>query len=221
MAKGTGTYDDPIICDGIFSKTIDGVKKFFKIKAGSSVDTSNFIKKTGDTVNGQLTFSDNYYIQKTDDAHHIRINSCTANDKGAGLMLYGKDTPAFGGNFDLVASNGVSEPKQFVGTPNGSLKWCNSEVERIALKNANYFRFVSGLTFMWGTFAVGTGVKRQTVNLPIPFNSAYRVFLSNQGNNHDYGSNLGYQVVIKSLSSFDIQHSWEGSTGWHYLAIGY
>ena len=32
MAKGTGTYDDPIICDGIFSKTIDGVKKFFKLK---------------------------------------------------------------------------------------------------------------------------------------------------------------------------------------------
>lgn len=36
MAKGTGTYDDPIICDGIFSKTIDGVKKFFKINGNSS-----------------------------------------------------------------------------------------------------------------------------------------------------------------------------------------
>jgi hypothetical protein len=221
MAKGIGTYDDPIICDGLFFKKIDGVKKFFKIKTGSNVDTSNFIKKTGDTVNGQLTFSDNYYIQKTDDAHHIRINSCTANDKGAGLMLYGKDVPAFGGNFDLVASNGVSEPKRFVGTPNGSLRWCNSEVERVKLKSANYFRFVSGLTFMWGLFGVDEGLKRKTVNLPIPFNSAYNVILTNQGNDKDYGSNLGYQVVIKSLSSFDIQHSWEGSTGWYYLAIGY
>lgn len=36
MAKGTGTYDDPIICDGIFSKTIDGVKKFFKLNGNSS-----------------------------------------------------------------------------------------------------------------------------------------------------------------------------------------
>lgn len=36
MAKGTGTYDDPIICDGIFSKTINGVKKFFKINGNSS-----------------------------------------------------------------------------------------------------------------------------------------------------------------------------------------
>ena len=33
MAKGTGTYDDPIICDGIFSKTINGVKKFFKLNS--------------------------------------------------------------------------------------------------------------------------------------------------------------------------------------------
>lgn len=36
MAKGTGTYDDPIICDGIFSKTIDGVKKFFKLNSNGS-----------------------------------------------------------------------------------------------------------------------------------------------------------------------------------------
>ena len=36
MAKGTGTYDDPIICDGIFSKTIDGVKKFFKLNSNVS-----------------------------------------------------------------------------------------------------------------------------------------------------------------------------------------
>lgn len=36
MAKGTGTYDDPIIVDGIFSKTINGVKKFFKLNGNSS-----------------------------------------------------------------------------------------------------------------------------------------------------------------------------------------
>ena len=36
MAKGTGTYDDPIICDGIFSKTIDGVKKFFKLNGNGA-----------------------------------------------------------------------------------------------------------------------------------------------------------------------------------------
>ena len=50
MAKGTGTYDDPIICDGLFSKTIDGVKKFFKIKTGASVDDSNYAKLNRENV---------------------------------------------------------------------------------------------------------------------------------------------------------------------------
>ena len=220
MAKGTGTYDDPILCDGIFTKTINGVKKFFKINTSSSVDTSNFIKKTGDTVNGQLTFSDNYYIQKTDDAHHIRINACTENDKGAGLMLYGKDHNMYSGHFDLVASNGVNL-RQFIGMPNGSLKWDLKEIERVDLKNDNYIRFVSGLTFMWGGFLLPAETKRQTVNLPIPFTSTYQVFLSNAGNDKGYGTNIGYQVVKKSLGAFDIQHSWDGSTGWSYFAVGY
>lgn len=36
MAKGTGTYDDPILVDGLFTKTINGVKKFFKLNGSSS-----------------------------------------------------------------------------------------------------------------------------------------------------------------------------------------
>ena len=35
MAKGTGTYDDPILVDGLFTKTINGVKKFFKLNSNS------------------------------------------------------------------------------------------------------------------------------------------------------------------------------------------
>lgn len=33
MAKGTGTYDDPILVDGLFTKTVNGVKKFFKLNS--------------------------------------------------------------------------------------------------------------------------------------------------------------------------------------------
>ena len=39
MAKGTGTYDDPIIVDGLFSKTVNGVKKFFKLNSNSGGST--------------------------------------------------------------------------------------------------------------------------------------------------------------------------------------
>ena len=46
MAKGTGTYDDPILVDGIFAKTINGVKKFFKINSNgnATIDDSNYAK---------------------------------------------------------------------------------------------------------------------------------------------------------------------------------
>lgn len=61
MAKGT--YDDPILVDGLFTKTINGVKKkFFKLKTGSSVDTSNFVKKSGDTLTGSQ------FIRNTDNS---------------------------------------------------------------------------------------------------------------------------------------------------------
>ena len=39
MAKGTGTFDDPIIVDGLFSKTVNGVKKFFKLNSNSGGST--------------------------------------------------------------------------------------------------------------------------------------------------------------------------------------
>lgn len=36
MAKNTGSYDDPIPVVGLFSKTINGEKKFFILKSGQA-----------------------------------------------------------------------------------------------------------------------------------------------------------------------------------------
>lgn len=82
MIKGTGTYDDPIICDGIFTKTINGVKKFFKIK-GSSVDTSQFVKKSGDVLTGT------HFTKNTDNSYLYFGGGI--QQTGAGIILYGKD----------------------------------------------------------------------------------------------------------------------------------
>ena len=46
MTKGTGTYDDPILVDGIFTKTINGVKKFFKINSNSKDYSQEIIDLT-------------------------------------------------------------------------------------------------------------------------------------------------------------------------------
>lgn len=219
MAKGTGTYDDPILVDGLFTKTINGVKKFFKLKTGS-VDTSNLVKKSGDTLNGNYFFSDGCNLYKTNKTSTLRLNASNDGKDGARLVLCGKDNKDYPAEFYLCANDGTSDV-QLIGKANGQLFWNNAEIERIKLKSNNYIRYSSGLTFMWGGFLLPAETKRQTVNLPIPFTSTYQVFLSNAGNDKDYGSNIGYQVVKKSLSAFDIQHSWEGGTGWSYLAVGY
>ena len=46
MTKGTGTYDDPIIVDGIFTKTIDDVKKFFKFKFARNHSILYWVNRT-------------------------------------------------------------------------------------------------------------------------------------------------------------------------------
>lgn len=217
MAKGTGTYDDPIICDGLFSKTIDGVKKFFKLKTGSSVDTSQFVKKSGDTLTGSQ------FIRNVDDSS-LQFYGGTTWEHSSSIWLTGnkgKDP----NTITLNCHNPVSEINEDYTTLylryNKTPTWNNNPIEIVNSKGSNYIRYESGLTFMWGSFLLPAETKRQTVNLPFPFTSTYQVFLSNAGNDKDYGTNIGYQVVKKSLSAFDIQHSWEGSTGWSYLAIGY
>lgn len=69
MAKGTGTYDDPIICDGIFSKTIDGVKKFFKLNSNGKdysqqiTDLTNKNSELQSEINNNKSknFGNDYY----------------------------------------------------------------------------------------------------------------------------------------------------------------
>lgn len=214
MAKGTGTYDDPIICDGIFSKTINGVKKFFKIKTGSSVDTSQFVKKSGDVLTGT-------HFTRNVDNEYIYIGG-GISQSGAAIVLYGKDA-----NSD-ESTKGSAELRtrsdlRLQCKDDGRLLWINKEVERVELKGNNYIRYSSGLTLMWGEVGgIPAGTKRQTVNLPIPFNSTYVVSLSDLGDyQKDAGEMVGYQVAIRSFSTFDILHTWEGVTNWRFLAVGY
>lgn len=134
MAKGTGTYDDPILVDGLFTKTINGVKKFFKLKTGS-VDTSNLVKKSGDTLNGNYFFSDGCNLYKTNKTSTLRLNASNDGKDGARLVLCGKDTKDYPAEFNLCANDGTSDV-QLIGKANGELYW----------NNKNIVRTVNGLT---------------------------------------------------------------------------
>ena len=143
------------------------------------------------------------------------IQSC------ADLSLWGSAS-SYSGYFMLDANNGTNVTR-LQGTPAGSLTWDTKEIERVELKGSNYIRYSSGLTLMWGTVVLPAGTKKQDVNLPIPFNSTYVVSLTVLGNYQDNtsGEMISYQATIKSLSTFGIQHTWEESSTWQYLAVGY
>lgn len=125
MAKGTGTYNDPIIVDGIFSKTIDGVKKFFKLNVGSkqssepSIDTDAFVKYT----NSNLQENHNvHYVDLSQDANAVistnwykssltlmtnSINSSQGDrrDLGTSLTLYGYGHEYYPARCCITANN--------------------------------------------------------------------------------------------------------------------
>lgn len=125
MAKGTGTYDDPIIVDGIFSKTINGVKKFFKLNTGSkqssepSIDTDAFVKYTNSNLQGNHNVR---YVDLSQDANAVistnwykssltlmtnSINNSQGDrrDLGTSLTLYGYGHRYYPARCRITANN--------------------------------------------------------------------------------------------------------------------
>ena len=185
-------------------------------KNGAQIDTTYFKSANG-------VFTGTEFIRNVDNSS-LKFYGGTSWTRSASISLTGNkdDNPC---TVDLFCHNPTSEVigdfnslhLQYQKIPT----WNGNPIEVVNSVGNNYIRYSSGLTLIWGGFSLPAGTKRQTVNLPIPFKSNYQVFLSNMGNDKDYGANIGYQVVKKSLSAFDIQHSWEGGTGWYYFAVGY
>lgn len=216
MAKGTGTYDDPILVDGLFSKTINGVKKFFKIKTGSSVDTSQFVKKSGDTLNGNYFFSDGCNLYKTNKTSTLRLNASNDGKDGARLVLCGKDTKDYPAEFNLCANDGTSDI-QLIGKANGELYWNNKNIVRtvngaVADTNGNvniiesgnqYIRFSDGIQICYIT-SLMTEQLRQTYLLPKPFIDTNYCAVANDTTD-DAGNSSFVKVAVYNLSTTAIQ----------------
>lgn len=215
MAKGTGTYDDPIICDGLFSKTINGVKKFFKLKTGS-VDTSNLVKKSGDTLNGNYFFSDGCNLYKTNKTSTLRLNASNDGKDGARLVLCGKDAKDYPAEFNLCANDGTSDI-QLIGKANGDLYWNNKNIVRsvngaVADNTGNvniiesgnqYIRFSDGIQICYIT-SLMTEQLRQTYLLPKPFIDTNYCAVANDTTD-DNGNSSFVKVAARSLSTTAIQ----------------
>lgn len=244
MAKGT--YDDPILCDGIFTKTINGVKKFFKIKTGSSVDTSQFVKKSGDTLNGNYFLNDGCNFYKTNTVSSLRLNASNDGQSGARLVLYGKDNKTYTGEFNLVANDGASDV-QLIGKTNGELYWNNQNIVRsvggvlagvngncniggiISTKVGNNFicfEFSNSLKIQIGRFRQNIDDNYVPVVWKYPFKDTnYYVFVTSE----DIDTNLAFQIPSvtsykKTATQCLVAHKVEGSkafyTGGSIIVMG-
>lgn len=217
MAKGTGTYDDPIIVDGLFAKTIDGVKKFFKLKTGASVDTSQFVKKSGDKLTG---------AQFTRNLNNNSLHLMGGYNwfSGASLELTGKDYELGHGGFRLDASSFIDNDStkgnysRLEGTVAGSLKWCAKEVERVNSIGFNYIRYESGLQIEWGNHA--TSSKKDTVNFLMPFKYPPTMAVTLDGSTSDDSAVNFIGYAHPSSANFILFSNWGSGMICMYIAIG-
>lgn len=109
MAKGTGTYDDPIIVDGIFSKTFDGVKKFFKLNVGSSnsSDTNSSDCVQYDSAGAiTLPYKPQRIRKKTDDSN-ITLSGGNSGVEGGFVIIHGPKEKVKAGCVELISQVGT------------------------------------------------------------------------------------------------------------------
>lgn len=109
MAKGTGTYDDPIIVDGIFTKTINGVKKFFKLNTGGSnssgTNDPNCIKY--DSAGAvTLSYKPQRIRKKTDDSNLVLCGGNSDVDGGF-VIVHGSKEKTKASTVELISQTGT------------------------------------------------------------------------------------------------------------------
>lgn len=109
MTKGTGTYEDPIIVDSIFSKTIDGVKKFFKLNVGSSnsSDTNSSDCVQYDSAGAiTLPYEPQRIRKKTDDSNIILSGGNSGTDGGF-VIVHGSKEKIKTSCVELISQQGT------------------------------------------------------------------------------------------------------------------
>ena len=144
---------------------------------------NNYLPLSGGTMTGALTFGVYNAIFRNVDNNGLLLSGATANEKGAALVLCGKDNANNAGRFLLIARDGANEPT-LIGKPDGSLTWGGKEVERVNESGTNYIRYENGLQICWGkTPQLSPSVNTDTsqrVTFPVAFKDTnYSICVSN------------------------------------------
>lgn len=127
MAKGTGTYDDPIIVDGIFTKTIDGVKKFFKLNTGSkqssgpSTGGANCVQY--DSTGAVTLTTKPQIIRKQTDDSTLFLCGGNSNTDGGCVIVHGPQEKTKTSSVELVSQQGAESVRVMIWSSQYSLPY--------------------------------------------------------------------------------------------------
>lgn len=190
---------------------------------------SNVVHKTeNETINGVKSFNNdivlngNLNLRNSVDNGFIRVQGGSDENKGSRLILSGKDRPNLEGTFELMATDG-SVSSLLKGTKNGSLTWCNKNVDTIDSQGNGWIRYSNGIQICWGSSnSVSLGYeqyKESTVTYGNSFVANPKINLT-ANNPHLIVSfwNIGkttFQSFIKCTSSGGISNAYSD-----YIAIG-
>lgn len=86
---------------------------------------NGYVKKTGDSMSGDLSFDTNHNIHANSDNGQLVFMGGSEWDKGAGISLWGKDK---NGAFTIHSVDENGNMKTLCGWNNGSLTWCDNEL---------------------------------------------------------------------------------------------
>lgn len=228
-------------------RSINGVEADTNGNINLDDTTDSYVLKSGDTVNGTLTFSTINAINCNVDTQRIDIYGGITWLRGGGVSVIGKGATENAGNFDVWASDGANH-KHLVGKPNGELTWDLKHVVRsvngvqadnkgnvtldlgISLLKTwsskdgswGYRIWSDGYCDQWGKEDISIATNTRRIPIATPFkDTSYNVLFFVTDNQID-NSNCLITLYNKSTSYFTVANhlsNWVG--GYHWRCCGY
>lgn len=120
--------------------------------------SSTYLKTTGGTITGRISFSTPYAINATATDSFVSINGGTNNSTGSYIQLYGADHATYAGYMKLTTRDGTNS-KELVLNPDGALTWQSHSVYQylnlststnVAVDGTEATIPYDGLLYVWG-----------------------------------------------------------------------
>lgn len=173
------------------------------------------LDRRGGTMTGNVTFNTDTPVKGFHDGIRMGFFGATSWDKGAHLLLNGKDSQGFEGWFELVAHNGTSHTR-LEGHPDGVLTWDGKEVERIQSSGADYIRYENGVQICWGVTTGGNQWGDTTVTFPLAFVNADYGFSSTSIDGNGGSVATVTRTMNATTTKINVKQTWVSPTEGDY-----